>query len=90
MRQHWAHALVAMNLEKPGRAVGHRQRTAIQRRRWRKEVETRELIDPRMRTVLSLAGSGDNAFGGRDPVQLPPGIARLDPIDAGPHASYGT
>ena len=84
MRQHRSHALVAVDLEKPCRAICHRQRTAIERRRWRKEVEARKLIDSRMRAVLSLVGCGDNAFGGRDPIQLTPRIAGLDSIDSAP------
>ena len=81
MRKDRPRRLVAMDLEKSSCTIRHRQRAAVQRRRRREKVESRELVDARMNAVRALECSGDYAFARRDAVQLTPGIARLDPVD---------
>src|SRR6267378_604033 len=81
MREDRLRRRVAVNLEKSRRAIRHRERATVQRRRWGKEIQARKLIDPRMRSVLALVSRGDDSFRRRDAIELVPGVARLDPVD---------
>src|SRR6266513_4514836 len=74
--------VIAVDLQKPRCAVGHCERTTVQRRRRGKEIEARELIDSRMGAVSAFIRCRDDTFRGRDSVELAPGVARLDMIDA--------
>src|SRR6266404_7614732 len=81
MREDLLRRRVAVNLEKSRRAIRHGERATVQRRRWSKEIQTRKLIDPRMRSVLVLVSPGDDSLRRRDAIEFVPGIARLDPVD---------
>src|SRR5258706_7552408 len=81
MREDLLRRRVAVNLEKSRRAIRHGERATVQRRRWSKEIQTRKLIDPRMRSVLALVSPGDDSLRRRDAIEFVPGIARLDPVD---------
>ncbi len=83
MREHRSSGLIAVNLEESRRAIRHREWAAVQGRRRGKEIQPRELIDARMRSVPTLISRCNNSFRGGHPVERSPRIARLDPPSLG-------